>query len=278
MGICHICLPNPELKEPWTLATYEDQGGYMVWREILREKPDPSDIIEEIKASGLRGRGGAGFPSGLKLSFMPRNTPGQKYIVCNSDESEPGTFKDRDILRLNPHQLIEGMAIAGYSTGSTVAYNYIRGEFHESWVRFEQALQEARVAGLLGHNLLESGVDFELFTQRGAGAYICGEETGLLESLEGKKGMPRFKPPFPAQYGAFGRPTTVNNTETLASLPPILRNGSDWFKNLGARVSVLLTVVGRPNAPYWAGNGGLKRGMPFLPSSDSKRPVSSPQM
>ena len=263
MGICYICLPNPDLKEPWKLATYEGQGGYAVWRKILREKPDPNDIIEEIKASGLRGRGGAGFPSGLKLSFMPRDAPGQKYIVCNSDESEPGTFKDRDILILNPHQVIEGMAIAGYSTGSTVAYNYIRGEFHESWVRFEHALQEARAAGLLGHNLLESGVDFELFTQRGAGAYICGEETGLLESLEGKKGMPRFKPPFPAQIGAFGRPTTVNNTETLASLPPILRNGSEWFKNLGSDESggsKIFSVSGHVQQP---GNYEITLGTTF---------------
>ena len=263
MGLCYICLPHPELKEPWKLGTYESQGGYSAWRAILREKPDPSDIIEHIKASGLRGRGGAGFPSGLKLSFMPRTTPGQKYIVCNSDESEPGTFKDRDILRLNPHQLIEGMAIAGYSTGSTVAYNYIRGEFHESWVRFEQALEEAQTAGLIGRNVLGSGIDFELHSQRGAGAYICGEETGLLESLEGKKGMPRFKPPFPAQIGAFGRPTTVNNTETLASLPPILRNGSDWFKNLGSETSggsKIFSVSGHVKRP---GNYEITLGTPF---------------
>ena len=263
MGLCYICLPNPELKEPWKLVTYESQGGYSAWRTILREKPDPSDIIEHIKASGLRGRGGAGFPSGLKLSFMPRTSPGQKYIVCNSDESEPGTFKDRDILRFNPHQLIEGMAIAGYSTGSTVAYNYIRGEFHESWVRFEQALEEAQTAGLIGQNIFDSGIDFELHSQRGAGAYICGEETGLLESLEGKKGMPRFKPPFPAQIGAFGRPTTVNNTETLASLPPILRNGSDWFKNLGSETSggsKIFSVSGHVKRP---GNYEITLGTPF---------------
>jgi len=219
--------------------------------------------VEQIKASGLRGRGGAGFPSGLKLSFMPRDVSGQKYIVCNSDESEPGSFKDRDILRFNPHQVIEGMAIAGYATGSTVAYNYIRGEFHEPWLRFDQALEEARGAGLLGQNLLGSGVDFELYSQRGAGAYICGEETGLLESLEGKKGMPRFKPPFPAQFGAFGRPTTVNNTETLASLPPILRNGPDWFKNLGADGSggtKIFSVSGHVKQP---GNFEVTLGTPF---------------
>jgi len=263
MGICHICLPKPELNEPWRIESYIREGGYEAWRRILNDKPDPGDVVEQIKASGLRGRGGAGFPSGLKLSFMPRDVPGQKYIVCNSDESEPGSFKDRDILRFNPHQVVEGMAIAGYATGSTVAYNYIRGEFHEPWSRFEQALEEARGAGLLGQNLLGSGVDFELYSQRGAGAYICGEETGLLESLEGKKGMPRFKPPFPAQFGAFGRPTTVNNTETLASLPPILRNGPDWFKNLGADGSggtKIFSVSGHVKRP---GNFEVTLGTPF---------------
>ena len=263
MGICHICLPKPELNEPWRIESYSREGGYEAWRRILSDKIDPADVVEQIKASGLRGRGGAGFPSGLKLSFMPRDVPGQKYIVCNSDESEPGSFKDRDILRFNPHQVIEGMAIAGYATGSTVAYNYIRGEFHEPWLRFDQALQEAREAGLLGQNLLGSGVDFELYSQRGAGAYICGEETGLLESLEGKKGMPRFKPPFPAQFGAFGRPTTVNNTETLASLPLILRNGPDWFKNLGTDGSggtKIFSVSGHVKRP---GNFEVTLGTPF---------------
>ena len=263
MGICHICLPKPELREPWRIENYSREGGYEAWRRILSDKPDPADVVEQIKASDLRGRGGAGFPSGLKLSFMPRDVPGQKYIVCNSDESEPGSFKDRDILRFNPHQVIEGMAIAGYATGSTVAYNYIRGEFHEPWLRFEQALDEARGVGLLGRNLLDSGVDFELHSQRGAGAYICGEETGLLESLEGKKGMPRFKPPFPAQFGAFGRPTTVNNTETLASLPPILRNGPEWFKNLGTDGSggtKIFSVSGHVKRP---GNFEVTLGTPF---------------
>ena len=263
MGICHICLPKPELSEPWRIESYSREGGYEAWRRILTERIDPADVVEQIKASGLRGRGGAGFPSGLKLSFMPRDVPGQKYIVCNSDESEPGSFKDRDILRFNPHQVIEGMASAGYATGSTVAYNYIRGEFHEPWLRFEQALEEARGAGLLGQNLFNSGVDFELYSQRGAGAYICGEETGLLESLEGKKGMPRFKPPFPAQFGAFGRPTTVNNTETLASLPPILRNGPDWFKNLGTDGSggtKIFSVSGHVKRP---GNFEVTLGTPF---------------
>ena len=238
MGQCYVCLPDPKVQSPWLLDQYcKELGGYQSWLKIVDESIPPVDVIEMIKASGLRGRGGAGFPSGLKLSFMPRESAGQNYIVCNSDEREPGTFKDRDILRYNPHQLIEGMAIAGYVTGSTVGYNYVRGEYYEPWKRFEEALEEAYSAGLLGTNLLGSEIDFNLYSQRGAGAYICGEETGLLESLEGKKGMPRFKPPFPAQFGAFGRPTTVNNTETLASLPVILRKGADWFMNLGTEGS-----------------------------------------
>ncbi|HYC09290.1 MAG TPA: NADH-quinone oxidoreductase subunit F, partial [Steroidobacteraceae bacterium] len=177
------------LERPWTLETYRSIGGYTVWERLLRDKPDRGSIIEQVKASGLRGRGGAGFPTGTKWSFMPRNSPVQKYLVCNSDESEPGTCHDRDILRYNPHAVIEGLAIAGYATNSTVAYNYIRGEFlGEPVPRFEAALDEAYAAGLLGKNLLGSGVDFDLHTFVGAGAYICGEETGLLESLEGKPG------------------------------------------------------------------------------------------
>jgi NADH-quinone oxidoreductase subunit F len=258
-----ICLPPLEAEEPWTLASYREQGGYQVWEEILDEHTPPGDLIEVIKASGLRGRGGAGFPTGLKLSFMPRDAQGQKYIVCNSDESEPGTFKDRDILRLNPHQLVEGMAIAGYGIGATVGYNYIRGEYYEPWARFEAALVEARSAGLLGINIRGSGVDFQLYSQRGAGAYICGEETALLESLEGKKGLPRFKPPFPAQVGAFGRPTTINNTETLASIPPILRKGAQWFSDLGVENSggsKIFSVSGHVNRP---GNYEVPMGIPF---------------
>ena len=191
-------------------------GGYEAWRKILREKTPREAIIEEVKASGLRGRGGAGFPTGVKWSFMPRNAPGQKYVVCNSDESEPGTCHDRDILRYNPHSVIEGMAIGGYAMGATVGYNYIRGEFlAEPFPRFEAALEEAYAAGLLGKDIQGSGIDFDLHAVAGAGAYICGEETALLESLEGKPGKPRFKPPFPANFGLYGKPTTINNTLTL---------------------------------------------------------------
>ena len=263
VGEVRVCLPEPGLERPWTLAAYESTGGYAAWRKILAEKIPPGDIVNEIKASGLRGRGGAGFPTGLKWSFMPRNTPDQKYIVCNSDEGEPGTFKDRDILRFNPHSLIEGMAISGYAMGATIGYNYIRGEFYEPYERFELALQEVRDAGLLGSNILSSGVDFELHSHLGAGAYICGEETGLLESLEGKSGQPRFKPPFPAQYGAFGRPTTVNNTETLASVPRIMREGADWFVNLGPKNNAgtkIFSVSGHVSKP---GNYEVPLGIPF---------------
>lgn len=215
------------------LDSYRKVGGYVQWKRILQDKPDPGSIIEELKLSSLRGRGGAGFPTGLKWSFMPRTAPVQKYIVCNSDEGEPGTCKDRDILRYNPHQLIEGMAIAGYCIGATVGYNYIRGEFYQPIAHFEHALEDAYAAGLLGKDVLGSGVDFDLYTHLGAGAYICGEETALLESLEGKKGQPRFKPPFPAQAGLYGKPTTINNTESLASVPVILEKGGEWFLSQG---------------------------------------------
>ncbi len=252
------------LERPWTLATYRTIGGYQVWEKILAEKPPREQIIEAVKASGLRGRGGAGFPTGVKWSFMPRNSPVQKYLVCNSDESEPGTCHDRDILRYNPHALIEGLAIAGYATNSTVAYNYIRGEFlGEPVPRFEAALREAYAAGLLGRDIRGSGVDFDLHTFVGAGAYICGEETGLLESLEGKPGKPRFKPPFPANFGLYGQPTTINNTQSFASVPTILRKGPEWFAQLGPANSggtVIFSVSGHVERP---GNFELPLGVSF---------------
>jgi NADH-quinone oxidoreductase subunit F len=253
-----------QYERSWSLETYRRIGGYQAWEKILREKTPREEIIEEVKASGLRGRGGAGFPTGLKWSFMPRNSPGQKYVVCNSDESEPGTCHDRDILRYNPHALIEGMAIGGYAMGATVGYNYIRGEFlAEPVPRFESALKEAYGAGLLGGNLLGSGIDFNLYSFVGAGAYICGEETALLESLEGKQGKPRFKPPFPANFGLYGRPTTINNTQSYASVPTILRRGAKWFAELGmanAGGTVIFSVSGHVNRP---GNYELPLGIPF---------------
>jgi NADH-quinone oxidoreductase subunit F len=228
-----VCYRTFHLPEPWTLSSYQSIGGYSAWQRILKEKTPPQQIIEDVKTSALRGRGGAGFPTGLKWSFVNRNAPGQKYVVCNSDEGEPGTCKDREILARNPHQLIEGMAIAGYTMGATVGYNYIRGEFWLPFERMEAALKEAYAAGLIGKNILGSGVDFDLYNHLGAGAYICGEETALLNSLEGKKGMPRFKPPFPANFGLYGKPTTVNNTETFASIPVIMEKGGEWFLKLG---------------------------------------------
>jgi NADH-quinone oxidoreductase subunit F len=247
-----VCLRNNDLERPWLLETYRSRGGYSALTKILKEKTPPEQVIEEVKSSGLRGRGGAGFPTGLKWSFISRNAPGQKYVVCNSDEGEPGTFKDRDILRYNPHQLIEGMIIAGYAIGATVGYNYIRGEFWEPYERFEAALEEARAAGFLGNNLLGSGFDFQLHSHLGGGAYICGEETALLESIEGKKGQPRYKPPFPAHFGLYGRPTIINNTESLASIPVIMEKGGEWFKQLGVENSggsKLFSISGNLNNP-----------------------------
>jgi len=258
-----VCFRTLEQDKPWTLDTYLKNDGYAAWKKILKEKTEPDEIIAQLKTSVLRGRGGAGFPTGLKWSFMPRNTEGQKYIVCNSDEGEPGTFKDRDILRFNPHALIEGMAIAGYTIGATQGYNYIRGEFYEPIERFEAALVEAREAGLIGKNILDSGVDFDLHCHIGGGAYICGEETSLIESLEGKKGQPRFKPPFPASYGLYGRPTTINNTETLSSVPDIMRNGGQWFLDLGKPNNggtKIFSVSGHVNKP---GNYEVPMGTPF---------------
>jgi NADH-quinone oxidoreductase subunit F len=259
-----VCFEPLELERSWELESYRKIGGYQAWERILREKTPPEQIIEEVKASGLRGRGGAGFPTGMKWSFMPRNAAGQKYVVCNSDESEPGTCHDRDILRYNPHALIEGMAIGGYAMGATVGYNYIRGEFlAEPVPRFEAALKEAYAAGLLGKNILGSGVDFDLHSFVGAGAYICGEETALLESLEGKQGRPRFKPPFPANFGLYGRPTTINNTQSYASVPTILRKGAKWFADLGvpnAGGTLIFSISGHVNKPQ---NIELPLGIPF---------------
>ena len=236
----------------WRLADYVKRGGYEALRKILTQGMTQEEVIAEVKASGLRGRGGAGFPTGLKWSFMPRTFPGQKYLVCNSDEGEPGTFKDRDILRLNPHIVIEGMAIAAYAMGISVGYNYIHGEIFEVYDRFEEALDEARAAGMLGNNILGSQFNFELHAFHGYGAYICGEETALLESLEGKKGQPRFKPPFPASFGLYGKPTTINNTETFAAVPWIIRNSGAAYLE-----------VGKPN------NGGTKL---FSITGDVERP------
>ena len=259
-----VCYATRQFDQPWSMETYLGLGGYQALKRVYQERMSPEDVIEEVKASGLRGRGGAGFPTGLKWSFMPRNAPGQKYVVCNSDESEPGTCKDRDILRFNPHALVEGMAICGYAIGATVGYNYMRGEFmDEPSIRFEAAVKEAYEAGYLGKNILGSGVDFDLYGALGAGAYICGEETALLESLEGKKGQPRYKPPFPANFGLYGKPTTINNTESLASVPSIIKNGAQWFADLGIPNNggvKCFSMSGHLNKP---GNFEISMGTPF---------------
>ncbi|HMB73506.1 MAG TPA: NADH-quinone oxidoreductase subunit NuoF [Gammaproteobacteria bacterium] len=260
--VCYSTLQFSD--QPWSLENYRKLGGYDAWRRVLNGELSREEIIETVKASGLRGRGGAGFPTGLKHSFMPREAPVQKYLVCNSDESEPGTCHDREILRSNPHSLIEGMAISAYGMGATIGYNYIRGEFmHEPVERFDAALAEAYAAGWLGKNVKGSGIDFDLHTFVGAGAYICGEETGLLESLEGKPGRPRFKPPFPAQHGLYGAPTTINNTQSLASIPTIIRNGAEWFAALGCAGSggtAIFSISGHVEKP---GNYELPLGLPF---------------
>ena len=236
----------------WHLEDYVKRGGYGALRRILTEGITPEQVIAELKASSLRGRGGAGFPTGLKWSFMPRQFPGQKYLICNSDEGEPGTFKDRDILRYNPHALIEGMTIGAYAMGITVGYNYIHGEIWDAYARFEAALDEARAAGHLGERIMGTDFTFQLHAFHGYGAYICGEETALLESIEGKKGQPRFKPPFPASFGLYGKPTTINNTETFAAVPFVMNMGGAAY-----------AALGKPN------NGGTKI---FSVSGDVTRP------
>ena len=247
----------------WRLADYEKRGGYSALKKLLSEKTPPEQVIAEVKKSALRGRGGAGFPTGLKWSFMPKQYSGEKYVVCNSDEGEPGTCKDRDLLRYNPHAVIEGMIIGGYAMGASTGYNYVHGEVWAEYEQFEQAIEEARRAGYLGKNILGSDFSFELHAHPGYGAYICGEETGLLESLEGKKGQPRYKPPFPASYGLYGKPTTINNTETFASVPWIINHGGDAFLALGKPNNggtKLFSVTGHVNKP---GNYEVRLGTPF---------------
>ncbi len=251
------------LPQSWKLDTYVANGGYAALRKILTENVSAETIIAEVKKSALRGRGGAGFPTGLKWSFMPRYYEGDKYLVCNSDEGEPGTFKDRDIMLYNPHAVIEGMAIAAYAMGVKRGYNYIHGEIWETYERMEGALAEARSAGFLGERIMGSNFSFELFNHHGYGAYICGEETALLESLEGKKGQPRFKPPFPASFGLYGKPTTINNTETFASIPYIIREGGQKFLELGKPNNggtKIFSVSGHVNKP---GNFEVPMGTPF---------------
>ncbi len=258
-----VCFKGIDQPTPYTLESYQARAGYAALQKVIDTGMAQGDILAEVKASGLRGRGGAGFPTAKKWSFMPVDAPQPKYLLCNGDEAEPGTFKDRDIMRYNPHLLIEGMILSGYTIDTTVGYIYIRGEFWEPYVRVQQAVDEAYQAGLLGENILGSGIDFHLHVHRGAGAYIAGEETAMMDSIEGKKALPRFKPPFPAQRGLFGRPTTINNVETLASLPAIVQNGGEWFASLGTPQSggtKIYSVSGHVNRP---GNYEVPMGTPF---------------
>ena len=258
-----LCTETFNDKNPASIETYIKYGGYSAWKDIVNSKSSKSSIIDKIKNSGLRGKGGAGFLTGLKWSFIPLAS-GQKYLVCNSDESEPGTCKDRDILRYNPHAIIEGMLIASYAIGANVAYNYLRGEFIDEQKRvFDEALKSAYQENLVGANILSSSISIDIFSLIGAGAYIVGEETAMLESIEGKRGMPRIKPPFPAIKGLFGKPTIINNTETLASVPKIMRNENDWYKNVGLQKSEgikMFCMSGHINKP---GNFEIPLGTPF---------------
>ena len=258
-----LCTETYNHSHPASIETYLSLGGYDAWKNILQNKVPRSKIIEKIKDSGLRGKGGAGFLTGLKWSFIPL-IEGQKYLVCNSDESEPGTCKDRDILRYNPHSIIEGMLIACYAIGASVGYNYLRGEFmDQQWKVFNEALKEAYKFKLIGNNIISSNINIDIYALIGAGAYIVGEETAMLESIEGKRGMPRIKPPFPAIKGLYGKPTIINNTETLASIPKIMLNEDGWYKNLGFNESEgmkIFCMSGHINKP---GNFEIPLGTPF---------------
>jgi len=231
-----ILLRNIGVENSHTLAAYRSQGGYRAWEKVLG-KMTPGEVIEEVKSSGLRGRGGAGFPTGMKWGFVPKDSPKPKYVICNADESEPGTFKDRLLIEKDPHAIIEGTAIASYAIGSHTAFIYIRGELAYGGKVLARALEEARQEGFLGKNIFGSGYDIDFILHRGAGAYICGEETGLLSSLEGGKGWPKVKPPFPATHGLFGCPTVVNNVETLAAVPWIIDRGAGKYAATGTEKS-----------------------------------------
>jgi len=258
-----VCYTTLQFDEPWTYENYLKTGGFKALQKIIDEKLSPDDVVDIVKESGLRGRGGAGFPTGLKWSFMPKESP-QSYFVVNSDESEPGTCKDRDLIRFNPYALVEGMVIGCYAIRASVGYNYMRGEFmDEVYQRFQSALKKSYEEGWVGKDIKGSGINIEVIGTLGAGAYICGEETALLESLEGKKGQPRFKPPFPAGYGLYGKPTTINNTESVASVPAIVRNGANWFAEMGiekAGGQKCFSVSGHVARP---GNFEINLGTPF---------------
>ena len=257
-----VLLRNIDVPDSPTLAVYKSRGGYRAFEQVLRGM-SPEKLIEEVKASGLRGRGGAGFPTGMKWGFVPKDSPKPKYVICNADESEPGTFKDRLLIEKDPHAVIEGTILAAYAIQSHTAFIYIRGELVFGSKVLQGAIDEAAQAGYLGKNILGSGYDLELILHRGAGAYICGEETGLLSSLEGGRGWPKVKPPFPATHGLFGCPTVVNNVETLATLPWIIDQGAARYAAIGTEKSKgtkLFSVSGHIRKP---GVYEVEMGYPF---------------
>ena len=243
-----------------SIETYERLGGYTALKRAFKEI-EPGDLVSELEDSGLRGRGGAGFSTGKKASFLPQGDM-DKYLCCNADESEPGAFKDRELMFKNPHQLVEGVAIAGMAAGATRSFIFIRGEYAEIADRLENAVREAYDAGYLGENVLGTGVDASIVVHRGAGAYICGEETALLDALEGKRGNPRLKPPFPAIQGLYGGPTLINNVETLSNVPHIVNNGADWFKSFGTEQSAGTKVVSVSGCVQRPGNYEIELGSP----------------
>lgn len=243
------------------IGVYLDHGGYQAARKALRM--EPGEIIDQVKRSGLRGRGGAGFPTGLKWGYLPRESDTPKIIAVNTDEGEPGTFKDRELVEQDPHQVIEGVLIAAYAVGAKRAYVYIRGEFFLGVKRWIKAIADAYERGFLGQNILGSGFDLDMSVHRGAGAYICGEETAMLESLEGKRGMPRLKPPYPATEGLFGLPTLVQNIETLACIPHIIQRGPDWFKGIGTGESAGPKIFSVSGCVCRPGNFELPLGIPL---------------
>lgn len=258
--MAHILLRHRDIEEIHKLDVYQANGGYEALKKSLTL--DPAEVINIVRASNLRGRGGAGFPTGVKWGFIPKG-PGEKYILINTDESETGTFKDRELVEKNPHQVIEGAIITAYAVGAKVIYNYFRGEYMDAAYAFEEAVKECYQAGLLGENILGSDFSCDLYCHYGAGAYICGEETALIKSLEGDLGQPWSKPPFPAVEGLYKKPTVVNNTETLANVPPIIVNGAQWYTSMGTEKSTGVKIVclsGHINKP---GNYEVKMGTPY---------------
>ncbi len=257
----HILLRHRDIPQISDVKIYQENGGYATFKKVVTAMK-PAEVTEVVKNSGLRGRGGAGFPTGVKWSFMDNNN-WPHYVVANADESEPGTFKDREIMESNPHQFLEGVAISSFAVGANAAYIYLRGEFWDVAHFLDEKIAEAEAAGVLGENLFGTDYSLKIYTHLGAGAYICGEETALLESLEGKRGQPRLRPPFPPSYGLYGKPTVVNNVETFTNVPPILTNGADWYKSLGTEDTAGVKIFSLSGCVNKPGNYELPFGTTF---------------